>query len=315
MLSFPEIPPLLLGLALCGACARDPSAAQAGTGDARVGDGGSNADAESWREALAPVDVECGSDDSTRLYEQRIVPLFEDDSPASCNECHLSGLDLEVFMRDTPCESMACLIDLGWVDPEKPDQSSVLDWIARGSDPKSPLITQDVVEAEYGAFREWIHYSVSCEECADTKCPGGGDADAFCPGQAEPVLGYDPTDHDPGGCSDAALLEVFRATVYASRGRCSPCHYSDHDFEDYEAPQWIEVGGDCDSASRKTYWNVLDEGYVDTEDPEGSLLLLKPLPEELGGVEHGGHDKFWSLEDDQGYLNFEYFVDRYAACN
>jgi hypothetical protein len=63
-----------------------------------------------------------------------------------------------------------------------------------------------------------------------------------------------------------------------------------------------------------TYWNVLDRGYVDVEEPEESLLLLKPLAEELGGVEHGGHDKFYSVTRDQGYLNFRYFVDRYAGC-
>jgi hypothetical protein len=171
-----------------------------------------------------------------------------------------------------------------------------------------------VVEAEYSAFREWIHYSVECDECADTSCPGNGDAGAFCPGQAEPRVGYDPSEHDPGGCSDTALLEVFRSTVYASRGRCSPCHYNDHDFEDYEAPQWLDVTGDCDSASSRTYWNVLDHGYVNVKRPLESLLLLKPLPDEFGGVEHGGHDKFWSLDGDQGYLNFVYFLERYADC-
>jgi hypothetical protein len=110
------------------------------------------------------------------------------------------------------------------------------------------------------------------------------------------------------------LLEVFRNTVYASRGRCSPCHYTNHAFEDYLAPQWLDVVGDCESASRKTYWNVLDNGYVDVEKPEESLILAKPLPEDLGGVEHGGHDKFYSLTGDQGYLNFRYFVDRYVGC-
>lgn len=273
-----------------------------------------DAAAPGWVDELKAIDVECGSDDSTRLYDQRIAPLFEDDSPASCNECHLSGLDLEVFMRDTPCQSMACLVALGWVDPDAPDDSLVLDWIARGSNPSSPLITQEVVEQEYGAFREWIHYSVACEECSDVNCPGQGDAGAFCPGQAEPVLGYEPEEYDPGGCSDQALFEVFRSTVYASRGRCSPCHYNDHDLEAYEAPLWIDVLGDCDSAARRTYWNVLDHGYVDADEPLESLLMLKPLPEDLGGVDHGGHDKFWSLEDDQGYLNFAYFLERYAEC-
>lgn len=267
-----------------------------------------------WLGSQPQVKVECGEDDSTRLYQERIEPLFEDDTPASCNQCHLSGLDLQVFMRDTPCESMACLVSLGWVDPEEPDESRVLDWIARGSQPDSPLITEQVVQAEYQAFREWIHYSLACEECADATCPGSADAGTFCPTETQHESAGVAGIVDPGGCSDEVLLEVFRQTVYDSRGRCSPCHLTDHEFEKYEAPQWLDVLGDCDSASRHTYWNVLDRGYVDFEEPRNSLLLLKPLGEDLGGTEHGGGEKFWSKTDDPGYVSFSYFVDRVAEC-
>jgi hypothetical protein len=267
-----------------------------------------------WIAEQSAVNVECGDGDSTRLYEERIEPLFKDDKPASCNQCHLSGLDLQVFMRDTPCQSMACLVSLGWVDEQAPDESMVLDWIARGSNAASPLITESVVQKEYEAFREWIHYSLECSECASVACPGLGDGGAFCPTEAEHGAVDASSTQDPGGCSDEALLEVFRSTVYATRGRCSPCHLTDHDFEDYKAPQWLDVLADCDSASRHTYWNVLDRGYIDFEDPSQSLLLQKPLGEDLGGVEHGGGEKFWSRTEDPGYLSFSYFAERVAEC-
>lgn len=269
--------------------------------------------APSWVEALPPVSVECDDMTGTELYEQRIEPLFASDRVSSCNECHLSGLDLKVFLRDTPCETMSCMVSRGLVDPATPDDSLVLQWIARAT-PQSSLITERVLAEEYQAFREWIHFSAECEECASVPCPGVADAGAFCPKEPQPVTGYQPEDYDPTGCDNAALLQVFRTTVYASRGRCSPCHYNDHDFEDYQAPLWLDVTGDCEGASLRTYWNVLDNGYVDVDEPEKSKLLLKPLSEELGGVEHGGHDKFYSTTEDQGYLNFAYFVNRYSEC-
>jgi hypothetical protein len=311
---------LLAAAVLCACASPSPNTGESSRGvkneGAKVREAGAaknDAGAPNWVASLPPVDVKCEDQDSTRLYHDRIEPLFADDRPSSCNECHLSGLDLQLFVRDTPCETMACMVSMGLIDQEDPDQSEVLSWIARAS-PESDLITQDIVEQEYQGFREWIYYSAKCNECDSASCALNPDGGAFCPGEAEPVQGYQPSDHDPGGCDDAALLEVFRNTVYASRGRCSPCHYTDHAFEDYLAPQWLDVAGDCESASRKTYWNVLDRGYVDVDDPASSLILLKPLSQDLGGVEHGGHDKFYSLTEDQGYLNFRYFVDRYVGC-
>ena len=43
---------------------------------------------------------ECSLDRSTKLFERRIEPLFLDERPSSCNQCHLAGIDLELFMRD-----------------------------------------------------------------------------------------------------------------------------------------------------------------------------------------------------------------------
>jgi hypothetical protein len=241
------------------------------------------------------------------LYTQRIEPLFRDERPGTCSQCHAAGVDLEIFVRDTPCETLACLVERGLVDPAHPEDSRLLELIGQAV-PDSELITQQVIDEEREGFEQWLTYSLECNACRGAVC-GSAEAGVRCestlPPNADPALG------DPGGCGSAQLEEVFFQTIYSNRGRCSPCHFNDHAGE--EAPQWIEVDYACDEASRRTYQNVIERGLIDVQEPERSLLLLKPLSESAGGVEHGGGNKF-SDEEDPGYVSFAYFVRRYAAC-
>lgn len=66
-------------------------------------------------------------------------------------------------------------------------------------------------------------------------------------------------------------------------------------------------------SSLATLRTIEESGYIDTDDPESSLLLLKPLAEFQGGLKHGGHDKFVK-NGDAGYDAFLYFLERYGAC-
>jgi hypothetical protein len=59
--------------------------------------------------------------------------------------------------------------------------------------------------------------------------------------------------------------------------------------------------------------NVLERGLVDLENPAASLLVLKPLSEENGGVMHGGHAKFADVGD-PAYVDFLSWIEREAAC-
>jgi hypothetical protein len=95
------------------------------------------------------------------LYQRKIAPLLATDRPKTCNQCHLSGIDLSLFVRDDMCETRACLLDLGLVDLENPDQSAVLGWIARAH-PESELITQEVIDREYEAFQEFVEQIARC---------------------------------------------------------------------------------------------------------------------------------------------------------
>ncbi|MCA9690592.1 MAG: hypothetical protein R3A51_09185 [Nannocystaceae bacterium] len=247
----------------------------------------------------------CEEGEGAALFEQRIAPLLATDRPRSCNSCHLSGVDLSLFVRDTPCETMACLVDRGLVDLNDPEQSTVLQWIAR-ADPESALITQAVIDEEYEGFRAWIEQAARCGACGEFTAPCGPPSD-------EDDCEFDTPEAskwiDPGDCSPRTREALFRSNVYAWRDRCYPCHF---DSSELIAPKWIATGP-CEVASLTTMHNVLERGLVDYAQPDQSLLLRKPLAEDQGGVEHGGHDKFES-KDELAYRDFKAWIDREAQC-
>ncbi len=257
-----------------------------------------------------PPGAQCEVNPGT-VFERRLAPVLFDDNPSSCNQCHLSGVDLGLFVRDTPCETLACLKELDLVNLKAPSESRVLTWISR-ADPDSSLITDAVIDTEYAAFLEWIEANAACPEaCARATC-GAEVVSGSCDLEPEPK-GDALVPDDDGGCDDLSLERVFRKTVYATRGRCFPCHFEDNEFAPPSAPGWIAVDGNCDHASLTTLRRVVSLGYIDVEQPEQSKLLLKPLAIAEGGVLHGGHDKFED-RDDPGYQRLAYFAKRYAAC-
>jgi hypothetical protein len=267
--------------------------------------------------AIASCDDEpeyaCSEAGSTALYDKRIAPILADERPRSCNQCHLAGIDLSLFVKDTPCQTMACLVASDLVDLEDPPASKILGWIGR-AEPQSELITAEVIEEEYQGVLEWIEHSASCGASA---CPtfedpcGQGPSDEEKAGACElSELDWVPFD-DPGGCDDRTLEAMFQHDVYAFRGRCYPCHWTTEDpYED--APRWLVID-DCDLGSLATLREVERRGLIDVDRPEESLLLDKPLSEALGGLPHGGGPKYGGF-DDPGYLAARELVERYAAC-
>jgi hypothetical protein len=256
------------------------------------------------------AEIDACTQTSIEVYQRRIEPLLLADQPSSCNECHLSGVDLGVLVQGSPCETMACLVERQLVDLDAPAQSQVLGWIERAA-PQSDLITQEVIQAEYDALYAWIEAVASCGACADARC-SNEPADTFCDVEVEPAENYDP-EADPGGCSDRDIEQLFLDTVYTFRGRCYPCHYESADSPPVGATPWIVEQDNCHASSLATLRNVLEANLIDSDEPLQSRLLLKPLAEEDGGVEHGGHDKF-TIDGDPAYTNLVYFLTRYAAC-
>jgi hypothetical protein len=251
-------------------------------------------------------------DDAGTLYEQRIAPLLATDRPKSCSQCHLPGVDLNLFVRDDMCETRACLFELGLVDRENPDDSLILSWIGR-AEPDSNLITEQVIEEEYQGFREFVGRMARCggESCKGVRCPQTAQAaqcgPADAPDGSPPVVPFDT------GCDDLSLEKAFQDTVYVWRDRCFPCHFTSEKLADLDAPRWVDVEGGCIAGSVKTLHNVVEGGYVNLARPDRSFLLLKPLGNDNGGVEHGGGDKFHGAED-PSYVSFLSFLTHYAGC-
>jgi hypothetical protein len=277
----------------------------------------------------------------TQTFNERIAPLLTSDHQSTCNQCHLSGVDLSTFARATPCETWVCLVEQGFVDTAAPEESKILAWIARAK-PDSVLITPEVLAAEHDAFRDWIDAHAACPSaCADVTCgptdaptcgdglveaeqlqraaleasdlsgagAGGAGAGGAGLGGADSSLAV-PED---SGCSDRELEQAFADDVYLWRGRCSPCHFDSHPNADPAAPRWISTVGNCNNGSAITFKNARDLGILDADDPLQSLILLKPLDLSGGGVAHGGGDKF-SGKDDPTYLSFLQFLELYQRC-
>jgi hypothetical protein len=261
---------------------------------------------------------ECTAEEGEDLYERRIAPLLTDDRVSTCNQCHLSGIDLSIFVQATPCQTMACMAEQGLVDLDAPQQSTVLAWIDRAS--PSGGITEDTIQAEHDAVLQWIEHTSACGEdtCPtfDDPCGTAAPENRDACELPEATADARPVD-DPGDCSDYALELVFREKVYEWRGRCHSCHFDTHveTFADFDPrpPAWITTIGECNVGSLTTLRTLDNAGYLDAENPLQSLLLTKPLDEDLGGVEHGGGAKFHA-DDDVAYQDFVYFVQRWAAC-
>jgi len=274
---------------------------------ATAGSCASKDEATAAREASAECLSEVGS-----LYEQKIAPLLATDRPKTCNQCHLSGIDLSLFVRDDMCETRACLVGLGLVDLQNPDQSAVLGWIARAH-PDSALITEEVIDEEYEAFESFVERIAQCgpEACTGVRCPAtNGSEDCGSPGDEANVPFLVPSGTS---CDLPAMEEQFRDTVYVWRDRCSPCHFSSDTSGGPPAPHWINVENSCNAGSLQTFHNVVDWGLIDRNDPAQSLLLRKPLDARISGISHGGGAKFSGMED-PSYASFSSFIEYWAAC-
>jgi hypothetical protein len=253
-------------------------------------------------------------------FERYIEPLLTDARPSSCNQCHLSGVDVELFVRASACQTMACMLDQGWVDLERPEASKVLEFILQ-ADPQSALITSDVIEREYDGFKAWIEYNAECfaSSCGefDDPCVGSGEYGEVYTGDASPL----------GSCEETALVQSFEQKVFAWRGRCQTCHNIEGAGAQsatwaIRPPAWIASGTDAESA-RLTMYNVVGMGAVDVESPNKSNLLAKPLGQdmsyetELGtvvGVEHLGGLKIHPGGRDATLDDFASWIGEYVAC-
>jgi mono/diheme cytochrome c family protein len=212
-------------------------------------------------------------DSATNIFTRRILPLAKADKPSSCAECHAAGVDLSQYIRSDAASTFAALRSAGLVNADRPEKSKLLEFIARAPEKPDPRLAK-LRSEELAAFRAWI--------TAAAKDPQLASASA----SAEPVGPTLPSEVIRHARRDR-MLESFVENIWIERERCAGCHSPDKNqrliAKHGEHISWITPD---DPAG--TLATIIDHGLIDTDDPDKSLILQKPLAE----VEHGGHMKF-----------------------
>lgn len=229
---------------------------------------------------------------SLAIFEKRILPIFQSTKPSSCAECHLSGVDLKDYIWPTQRETFGALVAASMIDTKKPDDSKILQFINRRPE-KPSLVREKVRQQESEAFRAWIHAAVADPKLLATK----DEAEPIGPELRVEVIRHARQDR---------VLASFVENVWTEVRRCAACHSPDRNQkqvkEHGEQVSWIKLR---DPEATLNY--MLEAGLIDTEDPEQSLLLLKPTMQ----VEHGGGQKM--VVSDRTYKQLRLFIDDYSA--
>src|SRR5205823_5911469 len=92
---------------------------------------------------LAAAPAARAADDPSKVFEERILPIFKSPDPSSCVRCHLAAVDLKSYILPSAKDTFLALRDQGLIDLDKPEESKILKLINRGAgDPKAAgLIT------------------------------------------------------------------------------------------------------------------------------------------------------------------------------
>lgn len=231
-------------------------------------------------------------EDALGIFRRRIAPILSAKNPSSCSECHLSGVDLKNYIGKTQEETFAGLRDAGLIDPQTPDASKILKFIARK--PAQPsLVSEQVRREEYEAFRAWIAVAVKDANLAAAKT-------------SDKKLGPQVADEVIRHARKDRILASFLDNVWSEVGRCAACHSPDRNQkqakEHGEHISWIKLGN-----PQATLDHLLEYELIDLQAPEKSLLLLKPTNQ----VKHGGGVKM--AVGDRTYKQFRLFLEDYAA--
>jgi hypothetical protein len=234
-----------------------------------------------------------------QVFERRILPIFNSPNPSSCTQCHLAGVDLKSYILPSHEKTFLSLRDQGLIDLDQPSDSKILRLIQMDEKEKgAALIQEKVRRAEYEAFAEWIKAS-----CADPKlrqAPRLSPGELARPERPPEVIRHARTDK---------LLESFEKNVWSQRFRCVICHMPGGAEnaklveKNGERVSWIKAEG-----AEATMNYLMGSKLIDTREPGRSLLLRKPLQDE---IKHGGGQKM--VQGDQGYKAFRTWLEDYAA--
>ena len=127
-------------------------------------------------------------------------------------------------------------------------------------------------------------------------------------GLVDMILEIDP-------CADEQIRSQFIDTVWPLHGRCYHCHSDRYSARSTQRPRpaaWMSDNRG-DPGARITLNRLLESAYLNWETPDQSLILLKPLSTDFGGIHHGGGTKMRNL-DDPLYIPLLAWIEHVALC-
>lgn len=236
------------------------------------------------------------NESSRALFERRILPLLKSPNPSSCAECHLSGVDLKDYVRPSEADTFASLRDGGLIDLKNPSESHLLELIKK-STPKTALVRKEAREAELSAFTAWIE--AAAKDPALARTPALPKEKRAGPAVPDAVIRHTRMDR---------VVESFMRNVWSQEGRCMGCHRpGTPEFAEKKKQFGDRVEWFVPDSAEATMQRIIERKLVNVDQPDQSLLLLKPLNK----VPHGGGVKF--LYGDVGYKQFRAWIEDYAA--
>ena len=243
-------------------------------------------------EPASRVDATEEASEALAIFNRRIIPIFKSPKPSSCSECHLSGVDLKDYIRPSQEETFASLVNAGMIDVKTPENSKILRFIKRSTE-NNNLITEKIRKEEYKAFQAWIFAAV-----AEPQHFKNAQVDSdIGPPLAEGVIRHARKDR---------VMTSFMDNIWTEVGRCAACQSTDKNQkqveEHGEEVSWITLND-----PEKTLEYMVENQLVNVEDPEASLLLMKPTMQ----LDHGGGQKM--VVGDRSYKQFRRFIDDYSA--
>lgn len=229
--------------------------------------------------------------DPSAIFKRRILPILNSPKASSCTECHLSGVDLKQYIHTDQATTFAALRKNGLIDVKTPEKSKVLTFIARKPQKPNPL-TEKIRQQELAAFKAWLLAAAKDPKLLKASADDKGIGTKLPP----EVIRHARKDR---------VLSSFVDNVWPQIGRCIHCHSPGKNqrlvkkFGD--RVNWVVPH---DPAG--TLKNLVDAGNIDTDLPEKSSVLMKPL----GTEKHGGGPKF--LAGGEAHKRFLVFLRDYA---
>lgn len=230
--------------------------------------------------------------DAARVFNQRILPIFQSENPSSCVQCHLSSVDLKNYILPSSDATFASLRDQGLINLDDPEKSKILELIRMGEkdlDEGAKLIHSEMRTAELAAFSEWVKVCSQDERLRNLSAA----KELARPPVPDAVIRH---------ARKSRVVDSFVRQVWSQRMRCFPCHTPDEkDLKPQQVPilakKREEFAEQYDAEALKrlaifrqtpeatlAYWvedskQTPDDRLplLNLETPTESLLLQKPM--------------------------------------